>query len=358
MSLAFRKLLITGGAGFVGANLAVLFRRDYPDLAVAAFDNLKRRGSELNLARLREAGVHFIHGDIRCREDIESWPDFDLLIDCSAEPSVQAGLQGSPLPVLQHNLTGSLYCAEAARQRNAGFLFLSTSRIYPMDAINRLPYREDGTRFRWALDDSVRGISPRGISEDFPLEGVRSLYGATKLSAELILQEFAYSYRLPVLINRCGVLAGPWQMGKVDQGVITLWVARHLFGQALRYIGFGGQGKQVRDVLHVEDLYQLLVSQMQQTSHWDGRVYNVGGGERVSSSLCELTSVCQMVTEASVPIQPQPETSPVDIRIYLTDSSKVETAFGWRPQKSVSDIVTDICSWLRHHQEQLRPVFS
>src|ERR1700676_308552 len=115
--MQFRSVLITGGAGFVGANLAVAFREHFPDVAVTSFDNLSRRGSELNLARLKSRGVAFVHGDVRCAEDVADWGAFDLLIDCSAQPSVHAGLNGSPLPVINNNLLGTIHCAEAARRR-------------------------------------------------------------------------------------------------------------------------------------------------------------------------------------------------------------------------------------------------
>jgi CDP-paratose 2-epimerase len=357
-SIPFKKVLITGGAGFVGANLALLLRHGYPDVAVCAFDNLKRRGSELNLPRLKRAGVTFQHGDIRCREDVDTWPEFDLLIDCSAEPSVQAGVDGSPLPVLQNNLTGTLYCLEAARRQGAAFLFLSTSRVYPIETINRLAVREEATRFTWTAEESLPGYSRRGIAEDFPLSGARSLYGATKLSAELLLQEYAFLYRMPVLINRCGVLTGPWQMGKVDQGVVTLWVARHAFGRPLQYTGFGGQGKQVRDLLHVEDLFALVVRQMDDVSRWDGRIYNVGGGVEVSASLLELTGVCQDVTGQRIALSSVPATSPVDVRIYVTDNSRAQRDFTWKPLKSLRVIVEDIHNWIKEHEVQLRPLLA
>ena len=257
-AMNFRRMLITGGAGFVGANLAIACREHFPEQVVTSFDNLSRRGSELNLPRLLRHGVQFVHGDVRCAEDIAGLQPFDLLIDCSAQPSVHAGLNGSPMAVLQNNLQGTIQCAEAARLRGAALIFLSTSRVYPIAAINGLPFEEQSSRFRWANVASQSGISDVGIGEDFPLAGARSFYGATKLASELVLQEYAQSYQMPLVINRCGVLAGPWQMGKVDQGVFTFWVARHLLGLPLRYTGFGGLGKQVRDLLHIDDLFALI----------------------------------------------------------------------------------------------------
>ena len=356
--LAGTTCLVTGGAGFVGANLSVSFKRAYADVRVTAVDNLKRRGGELNLPRLRRYGVDFLHGDIRCPEDVDAWPQYDLLIDCSAEPSVQAGLHESPLPLLQNNLVGTIHCLESARRREAAFLFLSTSRVYPIERLNALPWREEATRFVWTAENNPPGLSAAGVAEEFPLEGARSLYGATKLSAELLIQEFAYSHGMPALINRCGILTGPRQMGKVDQGVVTLWVARHLFRRGLRYIGYGGRGKQVRDMLHVDDLFDLLVLQLEKPADWRGRIYNVGGGWRISSSLQELTELCRAATGNTVPIESVPETSPVDLRIYVTDSRRVENAYGWRPHRTVPQIVDDIVGWVRRHEDDLRPIIA
>ena len=350
-----KHILITGGAGFVGANLAVCFKRAFPAISVTCFDNLRRRGSELNLPRLKEHGVVFVHGDIRCREDVECWSDFDLLIDCSAEPSVQAGMDGLPLPVIQNNLLGTVNCVEQARRRDAAFLFLSTSRVYPIQRLNALAYRQTPTRFCWTAEEPISG---QGIAETFPLEGARSFYGATKLASELLLQEYAYSFDMPVLINRCGILTGPWQMGKVDQGVITLWVARHAFGLGLRYIGFGGQGKQVRDILHVDDLFSLVIRQIEKRSAWNGRVYNVGGGPDNSVSLAELTDICQQLTGSQVPVEQQPDTSPVDLRIYVTDARRAACDFDWRPNCGVDATVKDIYAWVRRHEAQLRPILT
>ncbi len=350
------RVVVTGGTGFVGSSLALALKGWRPELEVTAFDNLCRRGGELNLPRLAAAGVRFQHGDVRCAEDLAALPPFDLMVDCSAEPSVLAGTHGSPLPLIHTNLSGTIGCMEAARRNQAAFLFISTSRVYPIEPVNRLAWREDESRFAWTGAETLPGFSAAGIGEDFPLTGARSMYGATKLAAELLLQEYAFSHKMPVMIDRCGILTGPWQMGKVDQGVVTLWVARHVFGRPLKYIGFGGAGKQVRDLLHVADLFELVKLQLARLDLWDGRVYNVGGGLEVSASLLELTQVCAEVTGRTVSIGSEPATNPVDLRIYLTDARRVAADFGWTPQRDVRAIVEDIARWVGDHREQLSPI--
>ncbi|MCR9200585.1 MAG: NAD-dependent epimerase/dehydratase family protein [Planctomycetaceae bacterium] len=346
-----RTILITGGAGFVGSSLAVAFRDDFPDVRVVAMDNLTRRGSELNLPRLQRAGVEFLHGDVRQTDDFAAAGHFDLLIDCAAEPSVQAGLGTSPKPVFDINLNGTINSLEAAARHDAAFVFLSTSRVYPIAALNAVAWSEADTRFEWIQHDT--GVSPQGITEEFPLHGSRSYYGASKLASELIAQEYAANAGMPVIINRCGVLTGPWQMGKVDQGVVSLWVLRHHFGQALKYIGYGGTGRQVRDILHVHDLYRLIRRQLDSVTSWDGSVYNVGGGRDVSVSLAELTGITREIVGRSVPLSSVPKTSTVDLRVYLTDNSRVSSAFDWRPQKSPARIIEDIYEWVLQHEDSL-----
>ena len=312
------NILITGGAGFVGSALALSLKKNYPGYRLIALDNLKRRGSELNLTRLKQAGVEFVHGDIRNREDFDGIGPIDALIEASAEPSVLAGLDGTPDYLINTNLNGTINCLNVARRHNARFIFLSTSRIYPIKTIEKLNFREEDTRFVLTDDQPVPGVSARGIAENFPLDGARSLYGTTKLASELIIQEYNEFYGLPSVINRCGVLTGPWQMGKIDQGVMVLWVAKHFFGQQLAYIGFGGQGKQTRDMLHVDDLYRLVDWQLHHMEQVNGQILNVGGGPEVSTSLQELTALCQDITGKTIPISQVAETRAADIRLYIT----------------------------------------
>lgn len=353
-----KTVLVTGGAGFVGSRLALGVRERFEGVRVIALDNLKRRGSELNLPRLRAGGVDFMHGDIRAQCDLESAGPVDLILECSAEPSVLAGFGESPQYVVQTNLMGTINCLETARQHHADVIFLSTSRVYPMDTLSGLRYAETGTRFELEDAQEVPGVSGAGIGEDFPLTGTRSLYGATKLCSEFILSEYLAMYGLRGVINRCGVIAGPWQMGKVDQGVAALWVARHVFGGQLKYIGFGGQGKQVRDMLHIDDLLALILYEIEQIERITGQTFNVGGGRPVSASLLELTALCREVTGKRIEIDGVAETRPADIPLYITDNSKVTAATGWKPQRDIGTIVRDVHQWILAHREELSGILA
>ncbi len=347
---------MTGGAGFVGAHLAIGLRGWKEGLSVVALDNLKRRGSELNLPRLRGAGVDFVHGDIRNFGDLDAVGHVDLVVECSAEPSVLAGFGGSPGYVVDTNLGGTVNCLELARKHGAGMVFLSTSRVYPIAPLANLKLEERESRFELAAEQAVPGVSPAGVREDFPLEGARSLYGATKLASELLLAEYAAMYGLPIVINRCGVITGPWQMGKVDQGVVVLWAARHFFGGALKYIGYGGAGKQVRDILHIADLADLVFHQIEHLDEMRGRVFNVGGGREVSVSLCELTRICAELTGNRIEIGSEPETREADIPWYVSDNQRVFAATGWRPSRGVEAILEEVCGWLAEHRAALKGI--
>jgi CDP-paratose 2-epimerase len=351
------RVLITGGAGFVGASLALLLKRDRADADIVAFDNLRRRGSELSLARLKDAGITFVHGDVRSPDDLAEVGDVDLLLECSAEPSVHAGYSGSPGYVLHTNLTGTIHCLELARRTRADVIFLSTSRVYPIAGLRALPLTPQGQRLDLPADASGPGWSRRGITADFPLAGYRSMYGSTKLAAELLIEEYRAMYGLRTVINRCGVISGPWQMGKVDQGFVVLWASRHLFGDRLQYIGFGGQGHQVRDVLHVADLYDLIRAQIADLDRHSGAVYNVGGGHANSVSLAELTALCRARGGQPIPIDAVPRTNDADVPYYITDNAQVTAATGWTPTRRIDAILDDVFAWLREHRAALEPVF-
>jgi CDP-paratose 2-epimerase len=350
------RFLITGGAGFVGSNLAIALRAVFPATEIVCLDNLYRRGSELNIPRLEAAGVKFHRGDVRDAGSFPAGP-FDLLVECSAEPSVLAGQSGSPDYLFETNLVGAYQCLEKARAWGSRFLFLSTSRVYPIARLEAHPWREQETRFAWE-DHGTPGLSSRGVSEELDLSGPRSLYGYTKLSAEQLIEEYRAAFGLQAVVNRCGVIAGPWQFGKVDQGVASLWVLAHHFGRPLNYIGYGGAGKQVRDFLHVADLCDLIVEQVRDFDSWEGWLGNVSGGLDHSVSLCELTALCREVTGKSVPINHNPVNRPNDLRLYIGDCSKLFARATWRPRRDVRCIVEDLHVWVRQNETALRQLNS
>jgi CDP-paratose 2-epimerase len=351
-------IVITGGAGFVGSHLALAFKAKYPEYQITCLDNLKRRGSELNLPHLKAAGVAFLHADIRNAEDLEAAGPFDCLIDASAEPSVLAGLHSSIVQLINNNLFGTVNCLEAAKKNKASFVFLSTSRVYPIAPLESLDFIEKETRFEWTSRQQLPGVSDKGVSEDFPLIGSRSFYGATKLASELLIEEYAAVQGLKTVINRCGVIAGAGQMGKVDQGVLVLWVARHFWRKPLTYNGYGGQGKQLRDVLHSSDLFRLVERQVHEMEKFAGKTFNVGGGAENSVSLQELTRLCEETTGNRIHIQQVPENRPLDLRIYVTDNSRIEQFCGWRPTVSVKQIVEEVNKWIEVNRMVLEPILN
>jgi len=352
--VSVKRVLVTGGAGFVGSNLCIALAGRHPDWEIVAADNLYRRGSELALPRLRAAGVTFAHADVREPDDLAKIGAIDALVECSAEPSVMAAVQGGADLVVRTNLLGAYHCLELAARHGAQFVFVSTSRVYPVRALEEVAKVETATRLELAEDQSRPGISPAGLTEAFPLTGARTLYGATKLAGELLVEEYAETHGIPTVVNRCGVIAGPWQMGKVDQGVFTFWMLSHLFGRDLSYIGFGGTGKQVRDLLHVDALVELLDDQLERPDHWAGRTFNVGGGRAVSLSLRELTDLCGELTGQRLAVGADPVTRAGDVPIYLSDCAALFAHTDWRPRRSAEDVLRDIRDWASQNEALVR----
>ena len=351
------NILITGGAGFVGSNLAIHLKKAFPKYNIVVLDNLKRRGSELNISRLKVLGIVFMHGDTRNAEDLLSVGKIDILIDASAEPSVLAGIENGTRQLINNNLIGTINCLDFALENNAKFIFLSTSRVYPVKALCDLNLINNETRF--TLDNlNIEGVDNEGINENFEIKGVRTFYGATKYASEILINEYNAFAQLESVINRCGVIAGPWQMGKVDQGFLTLWLSRHYYGKPLKYIGFNGTGKQVRDVLHIYDLCDLISIQIDEFSKFNGKTFNVGGGIKNAVSLKETTMLSEEVTGKTISISSSEEDRLGDIPYYVTDYSKLNEICGWAPQRNVNKILKDIYAWILENDEIIAPVLN
>jgi CDP-paratose 2-epimerase len=350
------KILVTGGCGFVGSNLAINFKKQFPSSSVVCLDNLKKRGSEASIVRLKSYEIDFIHGDIRNPEDINGI-NTDLIIECSADASVLSSYGSGSKYLLHSNLYGTVNCLELAKNNQAKVVFLSTSRVYPFKRLNNLKLVEEDTRFSYLNKNRNTGVGENGINEFFPLDGPKSLYGASKYASEIIIQEYVDMHNLDIYINRCGVLGGPWQFGTSEQGFIALWVASHYYKKSLKYIGFGGSGKQVRDILHVDDLYHLILSQVTENIIYPGVPYNIGGGLNGSISLLELTKICEKVTGNKILIDSVIKNRKADIPWYVSDCSKILNSCDWMPKKNPTDIVSDVFEWINNNDKLCKRFF-
>lgn len=337
------RVVITGACGFVGRVLAQHLV-EQGGFEVTGVDSLLRSGSEMNRSELRRMGVRFQHGDIRVKSDVEALPDADWLIDAAANPSVLAGTagSGSSAQLVEHNLGGTLHMLEYCRRVGAGFVLLSTSRVYSVAPLSSLALDRKGEAY---VPDRVKappGISAHGIAESFPTEPPLSLYGATKRASEILALEYGSAFGFPVWIDRCGVLAGAGQFGRADQGIFSFWLHGWRGGGSLRYIGFDGRGRQVRDCLHPLDLAALIVLQLR-AGPAAGRpqVVNVGGGVERACSLAELSAWCSRRWGAR-DVGSQREPRPYDLPWVVLDSRLAESTFGWRPRRSLDEILEEI----------------
>ena len=349
------KILITGICGFAGSALAETLLELCEGLAVCGIDNLMRPGSESNRGRLKRLGVELYHGDIRMASDMDGLPKVDWVIDAAANPSVLAGVSGgvSSRQVLEHNLSSLVNVLEFAKARSAGFILVSSSRVYSIPTLAGLPLGVRNQAFY--LDNSQtlpKGVSACGINAEFSTQAPISLYGSTKLASEAVALDFGLAFGLPVWINRCGVLAGAGQFGTPSQGIFSYWVNAHLRRRALRYIGFEGRGYQVRDAFHPRDLAGLLLLQMRSARADGQRIYTAGGGPANSMSLAQLTAWCD---QRFAPLPPEADLRPrqYDAPWIVMDNSDVHRDFGWSPALSLEVVLEEIAAHARQNPDWL-----
>jgi CDP-paratose 2-epimerase len=381
------RLLITGICGFAGSVIARELLAHQSDLHIVGLDNLIRKGSETNVEPLRALGIDVRIGDLRDRATVESLPPVDWVIDCAANPSVLAGVDGktSSQDLLDHNLAGTIHLLEHCRRHDAGFILLSTSRVYSIEPLAGLPMEFVAGAFvpKWsALSAELKGaISNQGVRENFPTDPPVSLYGASKKCSELLALEYHATFGFPVWINRCGVLAGAGQFGRGDQGIFSYWIHSWARKKPLKYIGFDGQGHQVRDCLHPRDLVPLLAKQMY-TTHLGASslpsaapcpgaaknplpsssiggsyspsspILNLSGGAASAMSLRQLSDWC---TERFGPhqIASDPNPRPFDIPWLVLDAQTAKTAWDWTPLTPRDKILEEIADHAKKNPKWL-----
>ncbi len=338
------KILITGGCGFVGSNLAIYLKKNLKKAQIYSLDNLARKGSLQNQNRLNKYKIKNFKINIEKFEKIKSLPKYDLVIDCCAEPAIEASKK-EPDRVFNTNLIGTFNILKKCKQDKTNIIFLSSSRVYSIKSLRNLVKNLN-------IKKPI-GIKKK-IDENFETLAPSSLYGFTKLASEKLIKEINLNTNIKYLINRFGVISGPWQFGKQDQGFVPMWLARHLLNKKLLYIGFGGNGYQVRDIIHIDDVCEIILIQIKNLKKIYNNTFNIGGGPKNAISLRQLTKACQLITKKKIKIGKISKTSIFDIPYYVTNNYKIKKFYNWLPSKSIKQIINDIYVWLNKEKVVLK----
>jgi len=195
------------------------------------------------------------------------------------------------------------------------------------------------------------------INEKNVTTGPKTIYGLSKLASEMFIEEFSYAFGLRYIINRCGVLSGPLQFGKQDQGFVSLWIWKHITKKNMRYIGYGGHGNQVRDVLHINDLCELILIQIKKINKIYNKLFTVGGSKKSNTSLINLTKMCEKITKNKIKFKKISKTSLYDIPYFVTDNKIVSKTYKWKPKKNMFDVVNDTYLWLSNNKIKVKKYF-
>lgn len=326
------KVLVLGGAGFIGTNIVIeLISRGHTPIV---FDSFIRNGTEMNIQK----NVNYIRGDIRNTNDFERIPNVDFIINLAANPGVPWSMKW-PSYDFSVNAMGALNILEYSRTHGKiPVIFASTNKVYH-DGINDIEMYQNDTRYVWKYCD--------GISETFSIDSQgkhpKSPYGVSKTTADQYHQEYFHMYGIPTVINRMSCIYGLYQHGVEDQGWIHHFISTIIKGD--RKINIYGNGKTVRDMLWGGDVARLYVDEMEHIDSVKGQVFNVGGGKNNTLSLLESIKIIENFTNKKFEITFHEE-RPADQRIYISNIEKVSKLLHWNPtvnpEKGIEKIVKNI----------------
>lgn len=341
-----RSVLIFGGAGFIGSNWASRLLKS-TDAKVHVFDNLSRRGVHHNLKWLQKVAgnsdrLQVTIGDVRDSAMVErAVSKANEIYHFAAQVAVTSSVT-DPKYDFDINIGGTFNILEAARKsgRRPFVLFTSTNKVYG-DLGRQQPSRA-GLRYTCSAQDAVSELQPL----DF-----HSPYGCSKGAADQYVHDYARIYDLPTVVFRMSCIAGPRQFGNEDQG----WVAHFLYSALQEQpVTIYGEGRQVRDVLAVEDLMRAFEAVRSHISKTAGQVYNVGGGIGNCTSLLELVDEIEKLTGNRLDYEFD-RVRPGDQPVYVTDFSKLRHHTGWTPQLKLRQVLENIHAFWKDHRELFRP---
>ncbi len=337
-----KKILITGGCGFIGTNLCIYLKKKH--YLVYSLDNLSRKGSKYNLRLLKNLKIKNYNIDISNFKKISLLPKFDLIIDCCAEAAVEVSRKDIDR-VINTNLVGTINILKKVKKDSSKIIFLSTSRVNSIETISKIFIKHN---FKNKL--KIKKL----IDENFDTKSPKSIYGLTKHASEMFIEEFSFAFNLNYIINRFGVVSGPLQFGKQDQGFISLWIWKHITKKNLKYIGFGGFGNQVRDVLHVKDLCEIIEIQIKKFNTVYNKLFTIGGSSKNTISLKNLTKICEKITKNKIKFSKIKKTSIYDIPYFVTSNKTVSRTYNWKPKRNMYDIIKDTYIWLSDQRKIIK----
>lgn len=346
---ASRRMLITGGAGFIGSNAALAFvRRGWE---VVVLDNLSRKGAQINLAWLEESAQRgsngsfaFVKGDVRDRtgvEDLFRQQKFDAVLHLAGQVAVTTSVV-EPREDFEINAGGTFTLLDAVRRHcpEAVFLYASTNKVY--GNMEEVGIVERNGRYEYA------GGMP-GVDERAPLD-FHSPYGCSKGAGDQYVIDFARIYGMRTTSFRQSCIYGPRQFGVEDQG----WVAWFTIAAVLkRPITIFGDGRQIRDVLHVDDLVDGYERAIEQPEKVAGQAFNIGGGPANTLSLLELIALLEETLKIRIPLK-FADWRPGDQKVFVCDVDKALDRFGWQPRIGSDEGVRRLIAWVSSNADMLR----
>lgn len=338
-----KEILITGGCGFIGTNAAVRFR----DLGylVTVLDNFSRIGSPDNRKYLeQEGGIDIIELDIVPEPErlsaLVKERGFDAIIHTAAQVAVTSSIT-DPMNDFKQNVLGTLHVLEAARgsEKKPHVLFTSTNKVY--GEMEDVPVEEQETRY-------TQRDFPHGLPESHPLD-FHSPYGCSKGAADQYVRDYSRIYGFPTTVFRQSCIYGKHQFGIVDQGWVAFLTMQAVFDKPITIYG---NGKQVRDLLYVDDLIDAMHLALKKPEESASKIYNMGGGPEQTRSVGEFVSFLgtRLGKEPSISYE---EWRPGDQKVYVSDIRKAEHDLGWKPQISFEDGFERMLTWITENREVL-----